>query len=67
MPFSSFLRSGEALRPDFASAADPYRLAPFKRSGVDEEPQLRVDTDAGGEMNPRCFHPLMLRFKELTR
>ena len=67
MPFASFPRSGEALRLHFAPAADPYRLAPLKRAGVDEEPQFRVDTDAGGEMNPRCFHNLMLRFKELTR
>jgi hypothetical protein len=67
MPLASFPRSGEALRLHFAPAADPYRLAPFERAGVDEKPQVGVDTDACGEMNPRLFHPLMLRLKELTR
>ena len=67
MPFPPFPRSRKALRLHFAGAANPDRLAAFQRSGVDEKPQLRVDADACGEMNPRFFHVLMLRFEELTR
>ena len=67
MPFPPFLRSPEALLLHFAASANPYRLAAFKRSGVDEKPKVGVDANARGEMNPRLLHSLMLRFKELTR
>ena len=67
MPFPPFPRSRKALLLHFAASANPYRLAAFKRPGVDKEPKVGVDANACGEVNPRLLHSLMLRFKELTR